>query len=126
MDYMTESLGIMYCVLGTRGGRQRTAVFWPGIYTIERPIVSQITKGPLALSVLHSRSHGRDFGVSFPKQYCFPKYDTVFFFFNQNNFCFLHLFWHILLVIIVISPMVSLTAIFVTDRNIEQLLTFVD
>ena len=73
----------------------------------ERHVVSQTTIGPMALSVGHSRSHMRGFGVSVSERLLFSKYDTVFLIFNQTNFTILIIFLHILLDLIIAFPMAS-------------------
>jgi hypothetical protein len=49
-----------------------------------------------------------------------------FFFSNQNIFSFLRILLHILLDLIIVFPMASSVVNSVTDRNIDQLLAFVD
>ena len=122
LDCGSESLGSMYCVLGTMRRKQRTTVFFLAWQPNERHVVSQTTRGPMILFVLHSRSHRRALVLVFPKFYCFRKNDTVFLFFNQTNFSFFHLFLHILLDIINAFPMASsaMNSI-ISNKNIRTL-----
>ena len=116
----------MYRVLGTMGRIQKTAVFWPDKPPHDIHVASQTTTSPLALYELHSRSHKRALELVFPNYYCFRKYDTVFLFFNQTKFTFLNLFLYILLDLIIVFPMATSALNSISDRNIEQLLAFVD
>ena len=93
--------------------------------TSERIVVNQITTDPLALSLLHSRSHKRALVLVFPKKNCFRN-TTPFFFSIKQSLPFCIYFLHNLSDLIPVFPMDSSVVNSVTDRNIDQLLAFVD
>ena len=60
--------------------------------TSERIVVNQITTDPLALSLLHSRSHKRALVLVFPKKNCFRNTTPFFFSIKQSLPFFIYCF----------------------------------
>ena len=80
----------------------------------------------MALSVLHSRSHIRAFVLVFSKEYFFRKYDTGYFIFQLDKFYFSLYIFAYPLDLVIVFPMASSAVNSITDRNIDQLVVFVD